>query len=92
LSFFKNFAFSGPDHATLTQKSLEEFILNMENPEEIQQLIVSMLTQAYDLNSLIPNVDMLFYRVFTSPITTAEQRKGHDTGDNLLIGNIFSDK
>ena len=35
---------------------------------------------------------MLFYRMFTSPITTKEQRKGKDTNENLLIGNIFSEK
>jgi hypothetical protein len=29
-SFFKNFAFSGPDAMTLSQKSLEEYILSLE--------------------------------------------------------------
>lgn len=46
--------------------------MTMENPIEIQQMIVSMLSQAYELNALIPNVDLLFYKIFTSPISTKE--------------------
>jgi hypothetical protein len=34
-NFFKNFAFAGADSAELTQKSLEEFIINLENPMDI---------------------------------------------------------
>lgn len=51
-----------------------------------------MISQEYELNTLIPNVNMLFYRMFTSPITTKEQRKGKDSTDNLLFGNIFAEK
>lgn len=92
LGFFKNFAFSGAEQSVLAQKSLEEYIKTMDSPVEIQQLIVSMLAQAYELNSLIPNVDLLFYKIFTSPISTREQRAGQDKDENLLVGNIFADK
>lgn len=34
-NFFKNFAFSGPDFMNLSQKSLEEYIMNLENPHDI---------------------------------------------------------
>ncbi|CDW78620.1 UNKNOWN [Stylonychia lemnae] len=93
LGFFKNFAFTGQDHLTLTQKSLEEYILNMDNPQEIQQLIIAMISQAYELNNLIPNIELLFYKMFMSPITTKDLRKdGQDEGENILIGNIFAQK
>lgn len=51
-----------------------------------------MLSQAYELNNLIPNVDKIFYRMFCSPLTTKESRKGKDNGDDILLGNIFADK
>ena len=51
-----------------------------------------MLSQAYELNNLIPNVDKIFYRMFCSPLTTKELRKGKDNGDDILLGNIFADK
>jgi len=34
-NFFKNFAFSGPDQMSLTQKSLEEYILNLESVADV---------------------------------------------------------
>lgn len=87
--FFKNFAFTGPDSTSLTQKSLEEYIINLENPGDIQLLIVSMINSAYELNNLIPNIEMVFYKIFCSPITTKEERKGADK-DDPLRGNIFA--
>lgn len=36
---------------------------------------------------------MVFYRMFTSPITTKEKRAdGKDSGENILYGNIFAEK
>jgi hypothetical protein len=50
-----------------------------------------MVNSAYELNSLIPNVEMLFYRMFCSPLTTKEDRLGKDK-ENVLYGNIFAQK
>lgn len=90
-NFFKNFAFSGPEQMTLTQKSLEEYIINLESPADVQALIISLVNSAYELNALIPNVEMLFYRMFCSPLTTKEDRNGKDR-ENVLYGNIFAQK
>jgi len=65
--------------------------MNLENPKDIQMLITSMVTQAYELNHLIPNIEVIFYRMFMSPITGKEERKGNDK-ENLLYGNIFAPK
>lgn len=54
-------------------------------------LIVSMVHSAYELNYLIPNIELLLYRMFCSPINTREARKGKDK-DDLLMGNIFAEK
>ena len=74
----------------LTQKSLEEYILNLESEADIQALIVSLISSAYELNSLIPNVELLFYRMFCSPITTKAERAGGNDRENVLNGNIFA--
>jgi len=88
-SFFKNFAFSGANQMELSQRSLEEYISNLESVEDVQSLIISLVNSSYELNGLIPNVEMLFYRMFCSPLTTREDRKGKDT-ENVLYGNIFA--
>jgi hypothetical protein len=31
-----------------------------------------MISSAYELNELIPNIELLFFKIFCSPITTAE--------------------
>lgn len=51
-----------------------------------------MVNQAYELNNLIPNIEMLFYKMFCSPITTKEQRKGKNDSEHILLGNIFAEK
>ena len=91
-SFFKNFAFSGPDQMILTQKSLEEYILNLDSVFEVQQLVIALVNSAYELNALIPNVEMLFYRMFNSPLTTKEERANGNDKENVLVGNIFAQK
>jgi hypothetical protein len=55
----------------------------------VQSLIISLVNSSYELNGLIPNVEMLFYRMFCSPLTTKEDRKGKDI-ENVLYGNIFA--
>lgn len=54
-------------------------------------LIASMINQAYELNSLIPNIEMLFYKMFCSPLLTKDKRKNTESKD-VLIGNIFAEK
>lgn len=88
-NFFKNFAFSGPDSLQMSQRALEEFIVNSDSQKDIQLVILAMVTQAYELNQLIPNIEMVFYRMFCSPITTKEQRKNNE---DILHGNIFAEK
>jgi hypothetical protein len=53
-------------------------------------LIISLVNSAYELNGLIPNVEMLFYRMFCSPLTTKEERAGGKDRENVLYGNIFA--
>jgi hypothetical protein len=89
VNFFKNFAFSGADQMEMTQRSLEEYILNLESEQDIQSLVIALINSAYELNSLIPNVELLFYRMFSSPLTTKAERAG---GDDVLLGNIFAQK
>ena len=89
VNFFKNFAFSGADQMEMTQRSLEEYILNLESEQDIQSLVIALINSAYELNSLIPNVELLFYRMFSSPITTKAERAG---GNDVLLGNIFAQK
>ena len=90
-NFFKNFAFTGADQMDLSQRSLEEYIMNLENVADVQALIIALVNSAYELNALIPNVEMLFYRMFCSPLSTKEDRVGKDR-ENVLYGNIFAQK
>lgn len=85
-SFFKNFAFTGPEQALLTQRSLEEYILNLESPADVQALIVALVTSSYELNGLIPNAEHLFYRLFCSPVSTKEERAGGRTARTRCSG------
>lgn len=63
----------------------------MSDPAQVRMLVTSMISSAYELNELIPNIELLFFKIFCSPITTAEQRKEDDKED-LLAGNIFAKK
>jgi len=47
-----------------------------------------MINSAYELNAVIPNIELLFFQMFVSPIKTKKERKGND-GDDLLTGNLF---
>ena len=44
----------------------------MESNFEIQMLITSMINSAYELNTILPNIEMIFYRIFNSPISSLE--------------------
>ena len=87
VKFFKNFAYSGPLASQLAQRDLEEYIQHLSAQEQ-QALVLSLINSAYELNEIIPNAELVFYRMFTSPITTKEQRK-RSQDDDLLVGNLF---
>ncbi len=56
--------------------------------EDQELLILSMINSAYELNNIIPNIEMVFYRMFVSPVSTYAERKQKD-GEDLLAGNLF---
>jgi hypothetical protein len=70
---------------------LEEYLINLENEGDVQALVISLINSAYELNALIPNAELLFYKMFCSPLTTKEERTGKDRED-VLTGNIFAQK
>jgi PHD/YefM family antitoxin component YafN of YafNO toxin-antitoxin module len=49
-----------------------------------------MIHQAYDLNAYIPNIELVLYNIFMTPITTAELKKQSEDKDDLLVGNLFA--
>ena len=51
-----------------------------------------MIHQSYNLNQYIPNIEYIMYKIFCSPIVTAEERKAGNDKENLLLGNIFAAK
>ena len=46
-----------------------------------------MINYAYELNDLIPNIELMFYNIFCSPLTTKDIRKGNE---DLMVGNLFT--
>lgn len=83
------FAFEGEGSSILSQKALEEYIIKLEDPVEVRKLVLSMINSAYQLNHIIPNVELVFYKIFCSPISTKAIRKEQESTD-LLAGNIFA--
>ena len=51
-------------------------------------LVLSLINSAYELNEIIPNIELVFFKMFTSPITTKAERKRNEQ-EELLAGNIF---
>lgn len=64
----------------------------MESEHDVQSLVIALINSAYELNSLIPNVELLFYKMFCSPITTKADRAGGNDREDVLLGNIFAQK
>ena len=64
----------------------------LEDPAEVNLLLLSMIGQAYPLNKLIPNIELVLFKMFCSPITTRAERKEADDKVKLLAGNIFAEK
>ena len=72
--FFMSVAYEGPHASALTQRDLEQHLASM-NGKDKELLILSMINSSYELNDIIPNIEMVFFRMFTSPITTKTERK-----------------
>lgn len=51
-----------------------------------------MINQSYKLNEHIPNIELLLFKIFCSPMTTKELRKESDDKVKPLVGNIFAEK
>ena len=85
-SFFQQFGFT---EQHLARQALEQHIQSCEDPREIQLMLISMVRQAYQLNDLIPNIEMLVYKIFISPDLTKKIRKEQDSAD-LLAGSLFA--
>jgi hypothetical protein len=76
----------------LAQKGLEEYIIRLKSNTEVEKLLISMIHQRYELNHIIPNIEMMLYKIFFSPLSTQEERKSEDNRENLLVGNLFAEK
>ena len=73
----------------------------MTDNKDVELLLISIIQQKYELNQYVPNIQMLIFKMFCSPISTKTQRKSTssdgkvvslDVGENILLGNIFADK
>jgi hypothetical protein len=58
----------------MTQIALEEHFVKEQDPEEIRLMALAIINSAYQLNDIIPNIELMFYRIFTSPIMTKDIR------------------
>ena len=76
----------------LAQKGIEEYIIRLDSNREVEKLLLSMIHQSYELNELIPNIELMLYKIFCSPLSTEEERRNGNDRENLLLGNIFADK
>jgi hypothetical protein len=61
----------------------------MKNTSELPLFVASLVSNAYELNSWIPNTHMMFYKMFCSPKINEEERSELEKED-LLAGNIFN--
>lgn len=61
----------------------------MDNNQDIELLLLSMINHSYEVNQTIPNIELIIYKIFFSPLSTMEARK---TSKDLLEGNIFAKK
>ena len=86
-NFFSGFAYEGAQASLLAQRDLEQYFETL-SAEDKQLLVLSMINSAYELNEIIPNIELVFFKMFTSPITTKAERKRNEQ-EELLAGNIF---
>ena len=67
----------------------------IDSEEKLNMLLLSMINQAYALNEYIPNIELLLFKMFVSPIRTRDVRKeaeAKNKENSILIGNIFAEK
>ena len=69
LKFFEQFAYEGASASKLSQRDLEQLWTTLSSQDQ-QQLVLSMLNSVYELNATIPNVELVFFKMFVSPLTT----------------------
>ena len=86
--FYEQFAFKGAHSELMTQRALENYIAQ-QKPEDVELIVLSMINSAYEINDIIPNIELMFYKIFCSPITTKDLRKAQDK-DDILAGNLFA--
>mmetsp|Transcript_14497 Transcript_14497/g.18293 ORF Transcript_14497/g.18293 Transcript_14497/m.18293 type:complete len:98 (+) Transcript_14497:1439-1732(+) len=73
--------------AKLVQRDLEAAFAEL-NAEDKELFVLSLVNSAYDVNHIIPNIELVFFKMFVSPISTKAERKDFD-GQDLLAGNLF---
>jgi hypothetical protein len=54
----------------LSQQALEEYLT--DHPEEIAEISLAMVHQTYELNDIIPNIELIFFKMFSSPLSTKD--------------------
>jgi len=57
-------------------------------PEDKAEMCLALVNSAYELNGMILNIELLFFKMFISPMQTKAARKAGDSED-LLVGNLF---
>ena len=72
----------------LSQRDLEVKFLKL-SAEDKELMLLSMINSAYELNDVIPNIEMVLFKMFVSPVSTYAERKKKD-GEDLLAGNLFN--
>ena len=68
--FFNKFSFDSKQQSRLSQQALEEYLT--DHPEEIAEISLAMVHQTYELNDIIPNIELIFFKMFTSPLSTKD--------------------
>ena len=48
--------------------------MSLSDNSEVELLLLAMINQAYELNEYIPNIELLLYKIFFSPISTKQER------------------
>ena len=86
IDFFKDFSLSDE---SLMQISLEEYVRDLKNTDDVPLFVASFISNAYQLNSWIPNAHMMLYKMFWSPKINEKERKDLEKKD-LLAGNLFN--
>ena len=57
-------------------------------PEDKAEMCLALVNSPYELNEMIPNIELLLFKIFTSPMYNKAARKAGDS-DDLLVGNLF---